>query len=398
MRAISSKTAALLLALLSHLPDAAKGAPTSIHAVDHVNSISARSPIYIPKVKDPAVDVIPGGSVGSTVNDTPDNVGAALTDDVSSDGSTARPDDDSTTSNRGNSPASTLDKGPVKNPGVGETGFDREKILPMDQYQSDGTKALNDYIKAITSNKAETKIAETQADADKLAKNTGWLDWTKNPGYKPDYSEVDLLNAYPGLKLFDRELTGFDIPNTARQVITQDKAYDAFLKKAGDDSSKKGDDQEGPAYCNRGTYDPDGRFIVFQDAFKANNDFVENHVPLNEIGMQNILHVAGDKAKNLQGAFLTDIQNEGFWAIVRQNYRDMGKTFADRVTFAAGSKQFQRLMGSPNFKSKLLGMSNHHNALGNKVPISVTTAPKQVKGSGGQLNVFIKFGPYTAPK
>jgi len=89
MKTISSKTAALLLALLSHLPDAAKGAPTSLSAVNDVTSISARSPIYIPKPKDPVVDGTPGGGAGSTVNDAPDNVGAALADSGTSDVSAA---------------------------------------------------------------------------------------------------------------------------------------------------------------------------------------------------------------------------------------------------------------------------------------------------------------------
>lgn len=54
------------------------------------------------------------------------------------------------------------------------------------------------------------------------------------------------------------------------------------------------------------------------------------------------------------------------------------KTFDQVVTFQKGTPQFNRLMGSPNLSSKFFAFTNHHNAIGNKLPIKIVLMPKQV--------------------
>lgn len=102
---------------------------------------------------------------------------------------------------------------------------------------------------------------------------------------------------------------------------------------------------------NAGTYDTDGKFIVFAAAFKENQAGIPpaKRIPLNEMGMQNFLTAAGEKAKNLKAAFLFDVQNKEFWAITKQNYDDMKQSFDKVLTFERGSPQFDRYMGSPKF-------------------------------------------------
>jgi hypothetical protein len=137
----------------------------------------------------------------------------------------------------------------------------------------------------------------------------------------------------------------------------------------------------GGAEINTAAIDPRGHFVVWEVAFKEKNNFPDA-IPLNELGMQSFIKVAGANTKNLKVAFLSDIQNKEFWAITRQNYNDRKATFEQVLTFERGTPQFDRYIGSPNIGSKLFGLANHHNAISNREPSKIVIMPKQVKLEG----------------
>lgn len=140
---------------------------------------------------------------------------------------------------------------------------------------------------------------------------------------------------------------------------------------------------------NRGVYDEQGEFIMYQEGFKDLQKDIPNAIPLNELGMQNFLKTAGSNAKNLKAAFLTDVRNQELWAIVKNNYNDKEKSFDNVLTFERGSAQFNRIMGSPNFRSKMYGYGNHHNAIGGKVPNKVIVVPKQAQADDPDAELIL---------
>ena len=85
-------------------------------------------------------------------------------------------------------------------PGAGNTGLGSLNILPMTTYATSGEQALANYRKAITTNKGETKIVDTQEAATALQRaqpNSGWINWIKNPNYKlVEDTKYNLLKNY----------------------------------------------------------------------------------------------------------------------------------------------------------------------------------------------------------
>ena len=119
-------------------------------------------------------------------------------------------------------------------------------------------------------------------------------------------------------------------------------------------------------------------------AFKDKNTGFTHPLPLNEMGMQNFINTAGANTKDLETVILADIQNKEFWAIT-ENYNDKKQGFNQVLTFAKDTDkpQFLRFMGSPNLASKFYAFSNHHNALDDNVPTSITIIPRQAQGTSG---------------
>ncbi|OAQ59216.1 hypothetical protein VFPPC_16897 [Pochonia chlamydosporia 170] len=209
----------------------------------------------------------------------------------------------------------------------------------------------------------------------KHRKNEAFLDIKKND--ELDVIDLDVIvNADPALKVvrnFRSGELGFDTSslNMLRQTTV----------------SVKG---EPGSIINKGTYDKEGRFIMYQSAFKELNP-KNSKTPLNEMGMQSFISAAGDKTKNLKAVFLMDVQNKEFWAITRQNYNDLKQPFTQVLTFQRNTPQFDRYMGSPNMNSKLYSFANHHNAIGNKIPTSIIVIPKKAENSGNKLTAAVIF-------
>ncbi|USW57234.1 hypothetical protein Slin15195_G105530 [Septoria linicola] len=262
-----------------------------------------------------------------------------------------------------------LDKVPGNGGGVGN------EPKAMTDYETLGRKQLDEYEAKAKSDSPDVALVKTEAELAQHPKDQAFLDVREVSGYKVDEQVIHTNDpALKALKNFGSSDVGFslkDSPSMTRQVVVTNK--------------------ESGEMINRGTYDTDGKFIVYQDAFKDAQKDVNPKIPLNEIGVQNFKNAAGDKAKNLKAVYLTDVQNKELWGIVRQNYDDVKQPFEQVLTFQRGTPQFDRIMGSPNFSSKFYSFGNHHNALGNKVPDKVVVAPKQAPEGTGGLTLAVVF-------
>lgn len=259
-----------------------------------------------------------------------------------------------------------------ENPGSGSgTGNPPQD---METYRAAGAAQMTNYEAILRSGKKDTPIVQTEAELAGVAKNDAFLDIHANDQYRLEARGVTASDVKE-LKVFTSGELGFD-PKVPPQLMSEIRV-----------SNSRGE------LVNRGTYDKEGRFIVYQDAFKeADTATGVKKTPLNEVGMQLFLAEAGDKAKNFRVAFLSNVQNQEFWAMVKQAYTDLGQEFKQVLTFERGTPQFERFMGSPNFFSKFFSFSNHREAIGNKVPDKVIVAPKQVEGNtSGGLAVAIVF-------
>ncbi|SMQ50234.1 unnamed protein product [Zymoseptoria tritici ST99CH_3D7] len=181
------------------------------------------------------------------------------------------------------------------------------------------------------------------------------------------------------LKIFNSNELGFNLKDNKANV----KMISIANKKGG-------------APINRGIYDTEGRFIMYQEADKRAQPKDGYQLPVWEMGMQSFIESAPGKTQNLKVVFLMDIQNTEFYKIVRANYNEAKQPFDQILTFNSGTPAFNRIMGSPNFRSKFLAYGYHHNAIGNKVPDKVVVAPKQAQKlaegvSGTQLYAAVIF-------
>lgn len=251
----------------------------------------------------------------------------------------------------------------------------------MNTYETKGKQQESAYEAAIKSGNDDTPIVGTEAELSGHEPNKAFLDITKNDQYKVSDEIVTLSDiGLKELKNFRAGELGFDIQSSKRlqQTVVKNVPGDPAANPASGDT------------INRGTYDTSGNFIVYQDAFKeANTVTGAKKTPLNEMGAQNFIRAAGDNAKNLKAAFLTDVQNKEFWGITRQNYNDMKQPFSQVLTFKSGTPQFDRYMGSPNFGSKWLSFINHHNAIGNAVPDKIVVIPKDYELPGSKPPVTV---------
>jgi hypothetical protein len=146
------------------------------------------------------------------------------------------------------------------------------------------------------------------------------------------------------------------------------------------------------------TIDADGRYFIMQDSFKA-TDQTGSGIPLNEMVMQNFLHVAGTNADQFAVMFIVNIQNQEFWNVVRASYDERNKPFEQVLTFTPEHNKaaFDRFMGTPNISSKLFGFSNHYIALGRNPPRSIVVIPQQSTGAD-ELSIALVFKETPASK
>ncbi|CAG8957506.1 hypothetical protein HYFRA_00011488 [Hymenoscyphus fraxineus] len=281
---------------------------------------------------------------------------------------------------RPNPPAPKPNHRPIplsENPGQGVGIGNQPK--PMENYANLGRTQVNKYETAAKSDKPDTPMVNNEADLAKYGPNEAFMDIRVLKGqYKVDDTDV-FINELKELKNFRTDELGFNI--NAAGLLRQTVVISVKDSKM----------------INRGTYDKNGQFIVYQDAFKDADTAAGTKVPLNEIGMQQFQKATlvgtqdMGKTKNFKAAFLMDVQNKEFWAITRENYNDMKQPFSEILTFNRGTPQFDRIMGSPNFNSKFYSFANHHNAIGNKVPDKVIVVPKQAENSGNKLTVAVVF-------
>ncbi|KAG6010739.1 hypothetical protein E4U21_004127 [Claviceps maximensis] len=262
-----------------------------------------------------------------------------------------------------------------QNPGRGSGTGDEPKA--METYERAGAEQLDMYKKRVESHEPDTLVVETAAEVAKHPQNKAFLDIYKNDELNIEMQDVRTDDSLE-LKII-REFTSHEIGFSMKEL--------GHLKQVSVYSAKS----QG-RLINRGTYDPQGRVILYQDAFKdLNVGQGAKKIPLNEMGMQNFKSVAGDKTKNLRAVFLMDVQNKEFWAITRECYNARRQSFNEILTFEHGSPEFNRYMGSPNFKSKFYSFANHHGSIANKTPDKVVVIPKQHEKSGGKLTVAIVF-------
>jgi len=259
---------------------------------------------------------------------------------------------------------------PGQGPGVGADP------KPMGTYEQGGKDAVTNYQATVKNGKEDTKILDPATDdLSLLGKNPAeaFLDIRKNDQYQIVDTDV-LISDVKELKNFQSGELGFDIKSSGllRQTVVNTA--------------------DGRQMINRGTYDKGGQFIAYQDAFKdADTAAADKKIPLNEIGLQNFKAAAGVNTNKLKAAFLMDIQNKEFWGIIRNNYNDLKQPFDQVLTFKSGTPQFDRIMGSPNFKSKFFAFGNHHNDIGDPVPDKVIVIPKDAPDSGNKLTVAVVF-------
>nr|POE51814.1 hypothetical protein CFP56_26021 [Quercus suber] len=254
------------------------------------------------------------------------------------------------------------------NSGTGKGGSPR----PMQVYQSLGQQQFSDYETVVSSRQLDTLIVPTAAELAEHQANRAFLDYDKNAHYRALKDKS--VGKVKELQNFMESELGFDpmaVQTVERRVVTNSDTGETI---------------------NGGVYDKYGKFVVFQDAFKEENT-VPNSIPLNEIGMQSFIKVAGENTKNFKVGIFANIVNKEFWAITRSNYNDAGQPFEQVLTFEHGSPGFDQFMGSPNIRSKFYAFGNHHNAIGSKVPDRIIVIPKQAQDTrgDGQLDVAVVF-------
>lgn len=249
-----------------------------------------------------------------------------------------------------------------------------------DAYEKDGKDRMNELTNTLRSKTSDVVLVDDHKELSKFPKNRAFQKLTEMPNYtilkKPvtvhdiksfeAFTPAELGFAYkPGDKLMEYATVDTDQLEKTKDGWAKDK--DGNIKGA-----------EYPVV--RATYDPDGKYIIYQEAYKNTQPEEGDKLPIPEIGMQNFLDFTGDKAKHLKVALLANIKNEQTWDMTRDTYNELKIKFDQRKTFEKGTKEFDRFVGSPNFGSKFFGYGNHHNAIGNKIPYKVTIVPKQAVG------------------
>ncbi|EME80201.1 uncharacterized protein MYCFIDRAFT_77963 [Pseudocercospora fijiensis CIRAD86] len=162
----------------------------------------------------------------------------------------------------------------------------------MSHYETHGREQLDMYEAIIKSKSEDTKIVQTQDELIKYPPNQAFIDGRNIPDYNFRTHVVMTSDIDREPLSFRSSDVGFPIKNQQVHEITV--------------GNQKGQ------VVNRSSYNTDGNSIVYSIAFKKANNDVRGHIPLNELGLQNFIRIAGPKTKNLQAVFLTNIQNKEF--------------------------------------------------------------------------------------
>ncbi|CAK3917485.1 Hypothetical predicted protein [Lecanosticta acicola] len=242
---------------------------------------------------------------------------------------------------------------------------------PMDDYQRDGRNQMAMYQNTIKQNTPDTAVVEDKAQLANHGPQKAFLDVTRNENYYITGQQLGLADPY--IKLLMANFRPSELGFSFEIKDPKREAYQLRAVWSADANVKN--------FINRGTYDPLGNFIMYQDAFRTNERApADERVPLGEMGLQlyqQALSTTQRTTGNLKAAFLMNIQNKGFWAITIQNYNDLRTPLDKVLTFKSGTPQFERYMGSDNLKSKFYAFANHHWAIGNKIPDQIIVVPKQ---------------------
>jgi hypothetical protein len=241
-----------------------------------------------------------------------------------------------------------------------------------------GRRQWEAYNAAIKAHTRDTKIVsdKSKLPAEAGGSRSAFLDVQSVKGYQIKTKKISnpTQGNLKSISLFRKAETSVDIKNT-------EAAQEIQIVPSADTSKS----------IVKMTIDAAGRYFVMQDSFKA-TDQTGSGIPLNEMVMQNFLHVAGKNSKDFAVMFIVNIQNQEFWNVVRASYDEIGKPF-DRVeefTPENNKVAFDRFMGTPNINSKLFGFANHYDALGKKKPLSIVVIPQQYKHAD-ELSIALVF-------
>ncbi|KAI9694048.1 MAG: hypothetical protein M1822_003319 [Bathelium mastoideum] len=269
-------------------------------------------------------------------------------------------------------------------PNLGQ-GFGIGTVAPLQTYQNQGQQRLSAYQEAVSQNEPDTKIVQTPEDVDTKTKKS-FLNFMMNKQYFGIQEDYPRGANFPELQAFDSKDLGVN-PESIRQlkeITIVDKTSKDLVKPI----------------INRGSYDPNGVVMLAEAAFKAHDKTPRNspeRIPVNELSWQAFASVAKQGKKslttNLKVIFLINIQNKGFWSIAAQNYKEIGlepnKMHVWERGDAAATRRFERFIGSDNANGKVLFLTNHHTAAGNKKILKVITVPKGAPGSSNKFTAAI---------
>ncbi|KAJ4391250.1 hypothetical protein N0V93_004867 [Gnomoniopsis smithogilvyi] len=276
------------------------------------------------------------------------------------------------------------DNVPILGAGKGVGG----KPMDMAVYEAAGKKSYAAYNKAIAAG-ADSPDTTTTTDVSKIVKNKVFADAFKfSPAvYKAERANelaTEVLKSYKELQLFTADQLG-------SFALSKLKGFMSKVTVTNPNTSTK--------IILDGIYDKTGYAQIALNAFKANDATPTTNparLPVNELSWQTWASVATTNTKNLEIFFLTNIQNEGFWQIAANNYAEADipptKAAIWEPKDAQNTVWFERLLGSDNINGKMLALTNHHNAIGNKKIAWVVTIPRQAaKELGATGTTATKF-------
>lgn len=260
------------------------------------------------------------------------------------------------------------------------TGNGVGSVKQMSAYEEAGKKAYDAYAAAVSGGTADTT---TTTDINKVVslKVFPAAFTVENAVYRKTDPICELYAAVvPELKYFAAAQLGFNFDRKLGGKLFCVETVTNVPSKSG----------ETMPTILKGAYDKTGFVQIGMDAFKDNDKTAKtdkHRLPVNELSWQTAMSVAGSNAKNLQVIFLTNIQNMGFWAIAAQNYKEANIAPDTVAVWEPKDKKhtvwFERLLGSDNIHGKILALTNHHTAIGNKKIARVVTIPRQAMAKLG---------------
>lgn len=247
---------------------------------------------------------------------------------------------------------------------------------------------MRDYEAAIASNRADTKAVTDLCEVDVGPPPIAFADiFSSQIDPRPYYITPDIgvsVDKYPELSLFKQADTGVDLSGK------NFPEYDI-----------RNDEKATSKTINEGGYDKGGTFIVANIAFKGNDQKAKDdpsRVPNNDMTWQAFAKAATkNNVKNLKVIYLRDVQNAGMWAITQTNYSERKIDLSTIEVWDASTPQgeiwFNRFLGSDNVSGKILTLTNHHQALGNKKILKIITIPKQAtSGTSSKYTAALVLG------